>query len=100
MKINTSDKWALFDEYAMRAAVAGQEWAAWNSAMMQTYGNENTDPGMIPGNVWPNWSDADRKRNRELLALFYDAQDKALKNRPHRVHMKTARNRLRSFLEF
>jgi hypothetical protein len=94
-----NDKWEQFDRLAGDAYMCFVEWDMFNAEKMRQHGNKITDPGRISGNVWPNWPDGDRKRNRELLALFYDAQDKALKAKPPRVHMKTARARLRSFLE-
>ena len=94
-----ANKWAAFDDAATKASAAQDTWRRFNSDRMQHYGNTITDPGMISGNVWPNWSDDDRKRNKELLAIFYDAQDAALQNRPARVHKTTALRRLKEFLE-
>lgn len=100
MKLLVSgNKWAEFDTLALEASRAWDEWRAYNSAVNNRLGNTITTPGMITGNIWPNWSDEDRAENRRLLAIAYDAQDKAIKARPARVHKRTAINRLRSILE-
>lgn len=97
--MNLPDKWSTFDHYAMLATNAWMDFLTYNRSKTKEYGNIFPDPEMISGWMHPNWSQEDRAENRRLLAIAYDAQDKALRMRPHRVHMKTARNRLRSFLE-
>jgi len=99
MKIKTEGKWEDFDLLAIEAQRLQDEWLAWNTKRMSHYGNTWLSEGMISGNVWPNWSDEDRKTNRQMLARLYDALDKAIINRPKGTHTRTALNRLRSFLE-
>lgn len=97
--MNTTDKWHQFDTLAVEASKAWDAYSNFNTSVNRRLGNTITTPGMITGNIWPNWSDEDRAENRRLLAIAYDAQDKAIKARPARVHKRTAINRLRSILE-
>lgn len=59
-------------------------------------GNSGT---VVSGGHCQEWSEEEKHESRKLLAVFYAAQDKALKAKPPRVHKRTAINRLRKLLE-
>lgn len=94
-----SADWSKFDEMAIEASNAADAHEKFIGHCHAKNGTTWFDGGMISGGSHKNWPKEDRDESRRLLAVFYDAQDKALNAKPPRVHKRTAINRLRKFLE-
>ena len=91
--------WSMFDELAIEASKAGEAHAKFIGECHVKNGTSWFDGGMISGGAHKDWPQEHNDESRRLLAIFYDAQDKAMKAKPPRVHKRTALNRLRNVLE-
>mgnify|MGYP001312265662 CR=1 FL=1 len=98
--ITTADKWTEFDKLATEAREARERYIAFSDDCCAKYGtNPFSTPGQLSGGAWPCWSDDDKAHIRGLLNDAYYAEDRAMAAKPPHVHNRTARNRLRAFVE-
>ncbi len=93
--MKTEKDWSKFDAYAISAMNAGIRHSIHLKRCRKKYGNGT----VLSGGHCKEWPNEEKSKSRNLLALFYDWQNKAIKAKPPRVHKKTALDRLRTFLE-